>query len=53
MVVGVIVTLPVAEVLDPLKTLTIFLDQLFYACLPLVVVLACTSMHSLLTSDVE
>jgi len=51
--VGVTVTLPVAVVLEPLKNLKIFLNQLFYACVLLIIVLACMSIYSLLISDVE
>jgi hypothetical protein len=50
---GVTVTLPVALVLEPLKFLKLFLNQLFGACVLLVVALACMAIYSLLISDVE
>jgi hypothetical protein len=50
---GVTVTLPVATVLEPLKFLKLFLNQLFGACVLLIIVLASMAIYSLLISDVE
>jgi hypothetical protein len=50
---GLSVTLPVAVVLEPLKFLKIFLNQLFGACVLLIIALACMAIFSLLISDVE
>jgi hypothetical protein len=50
---GVTVTLPVATVLEPLKYLKLFLNQLFGACVLLIIVLASMAIYSLLISDVE
>jgi hypothetical protein len=50
---GVTVTLPVALVLEPLKFLKLFLNQLFGACVLLIIALASMAIYSLLISDVE
>lgn len=50
---GVTFTLPVATVLEPLKFLKLFLNQLFGACVLLIIVLASMAIYSLLISDVE
>ena len=50
---GVSVVLPVAVVLEPLKFLKLFLNQLFGACVLLIILLASMAIYSLLISDVE
>jgi hypothetical protein len=50
---GVSVLLPVAVVLEPLKFLKLFLNQLFGACVLLIIMLASMAIYSLLISDVE
>jgi hypothetical protein len=50
---GIATTLPVATVLEPLKFLKLFLNQLFGACVLLIIALASMAVYSLLISDVE